>query len=73
MSRALQEIESDCMRLVQIRLLGAIEARNWVVVNRIADELKELANRGLYHTSQSRLKDVGKYAMNGHTEPPENR
>lgn len=68
MTRAIHEIQSEAMRLTQVKVLGAIESEDWVALSHLADQLKELAARGLYHASQSRLSEITQFALNGHCE-----
>ena len=68
-SRALQEIESDAMRLVYRHLLGAIEASDWICVSNIAEQLEEIAKRGMYHVRADQIRDINRFAMGNYREP----
>lgn len=63
MTRAMHEIQSDAMRLIEVRLKGAIESCNWAAVNNYASQLADIAQRGLYHQSQEHMKDITAHAM----------
>lgn len=67
-SRAIHEIQSDMMRLLDVKLKQAIEAENWVGVGRLADQLKELASNGIYHSQKAKIQEIGRFAMNGYSE-----
>jgi len=65
----MQEIQSESHRLATVRVLGAIGACDWVALSRLADQLKDLANRGLHHESIERAKSMASFAMGNHREP----
>lgn len=73
MTRAMHEIQYDAMRLVQIKLLSAIEANAWTFVKQYASELAEIADRGLYHAAQERQAEVSAFAMKNYKADPEAR
>jgi hypothetical protein len=68
MATAMIEVQRDAMRLVNVRLLAAVEAAEWAAVHNLAQQLQEIAQRGLYHASQARLQDIAKVAMGNHRE-----
>jgi hypothetical protein len=47
----METIQSDAMRLVNIRITSAIEVCDWVVVHRLTEQLLELAVRGMHRNS----------------------
>jgi hypothetical protein len=57
-SRAVHEIQSEAMTLANVLIPGAIESCAWVSLDRYADRLKELVQRGLYHQSLENAKDI---------------
>lgn len=68
MTTAMHEIQADAMKLVNVRLLSAIEACDWVAVVRLTERLAELANNGMYHASKEKMAAISAFALNGHTE-----
>jgi hypothetical protein len=72
-SRALHEIESEAYKLVRVQILGKIEDADaaegvdWSGVLRLAERLKDLAERGIYHQSQQ--KETAAFALGNHREP----
>ena len=68
-SRAIHEIKSDGHRLVTVKILSAIEAGDWRAVHTLAGELREIAERGLYHASQDKVRQIAAFAMGCHREP----
>lgn len=73
MSRAMHEIQSDAMRLAQVELIGAIESCEWATVLRLTERIDDLAQRGLYHASQDRQKEITAFAMQGYKPEPDAR
>lgn len=71
-SRATHEIQCDAMKLV-VKLQSAIDACDWAAVNEYANQYKEIAVRGLYHSSQERQREITAFAMNGYKSEPEAR
>lgn len=67
-ARSIHEIQACIMAICQ-RIEAASEAQEWVSLYNLADGLHALADRGMYHASQARVKEVGKLAMGGHNEP----
>jgi hypothetical protein len=67
-NRAIEEIKSDAHRLVTVRILGAVEAREWASVHKLAEQLQEIAQCGLYHESLIRAKEIGSMALGSHQE-----
>lgn len=51
-----------------MKIESAIEACDWVAVHRIAAQLEEIAQRGLYHASREKLAETTAFAMRGHAE-----
>jgi len=68
-TRAMHEVQSDAMRLINIRLLAAVEACEWLSVHQLSHQLCEIAERGLYHAAMERQGDIAKFAMGDHIEP----
>jgi hypothetical protein len=72
-TRATHEVQSDAMKLVNVRLLSAIESCDWIAVHECGYQLCEIANRGLYHAAMERKGDVAKLAMQNYQSEPESR
>ena len=68
-NRAIEAIQSEAHRLTTVRVLGAIEAADWATLARLAEQLGELAQRGLYHDGLERAKSMATFALHSHTEP----
>lgn len=68
MTQAMHAIQDEAMQLVNIRITAAIEACDWVAVARLTEGLRDLAERGMYHTSKERLASINAFALNGHCE-----
>lgn len=73
MTRAMHEIQSDAMRVTQIRLLSAIEACAWVEVTKCCEALEEIAQRGRYHAAQERQQEISKFALGNYQPESESR
>ena len=72
-SRALEVIQTDAMRLVNVQLLSAIEAGEWAAVLRLSEQLQEIAERGMYHTAQTKQQEISALAMRNYRSEPEAR
>lgn len=68
MTRATAAIQNEATLLATVRIQGAIEACNWATLVHLAEQLSELAQRGLYHQTQERQAEITKLAMGGHRE-----
>lgn len=68
-SRAIHEIQSEATRLITVNIPGAIDTCSWVALHRLADQLKDLADRGMYHTNREKLESIASFAMGNHSEP----
>lgn len=66
--RAIHEIKVDGIKLVR-KLESAIESRSWASLAELANQLQDIAARGLHHESLIKAKNIAAFAMNGHTEP----
>jgi hypothetical protein len=73
MTRALEEIQNEAHRLAAVQVLGAVEAADWALLDRLAGRLHELARRGLYHESQERARGLAGFAMPNRPPEPEGR
>lgn len=72
-TRAMHEVQCDAMKLVGVRLPSAIEVCDWVAVNEYANQLTEIAARGLYHAAQEKQRETSEFAMRGYKPEPEAR
>lgn len=72
-NRAIHEIQSEVQRLATVRITSASEFREWASVSRLADELKDLAQRGLYHESRLKANSITEFAMRGYEGEAESR
>jgi hypothetical protein len=72
-NRALETITADATKLVQVRLLSAVEAGDWVAVHHLSEQLQEIAARGRHHAAMARMGEVNKVAMASHAGEREAR
>jgi hypothetical protein len=71
-SRAIHEIQCDAHKF-SIRLTDASDSRDRVAVHPIAEQIAELAQRGLYHESLIKSRKTAQFAMRGYAGEPEAR
>lgn len=65
---AMHAVATDAIRLVEVKIMAAIEAREWPVVYRLSEQLQEIAQRGMYHQSREKMPEVNKLAMGSFQE-----
>jgi hypothetical protein len=66
-ARNIHEIQS-CIFAICRRIESASEEQRWQSVHNLADGLRDLAERGMYHASQARVKEIGQFALGNHQE-----
>lgn len=66
-NRAIHEIESDAYKLCR-RIESACEAEEWTSLYRLADSVRELAERGMHHASIVKANSIATFAMGNHQE-----
>ncbi len=55
MTRAMQTIQEDAIKLLNVRITAAVESLDWVSVYRLAEQLQELASRGIHRNSMDNV------------------
>jgi hypothetical protein len=66
-ARAVHEIQAEIYAFAR-RIEACSEAEDWQAIHNLSEGLRHLAERGLYHASQARAKQIGTFALGNHQE-----
>ena len=51
MTRAMETIQQDALKLTRTKIMSAIESLDWPTVMKLAEQLEEIAARGMHRHS----------------------